>query len=120
MADTPIKIFGDGSATRDYLYVEDLCRGIVLALDAQFEGFNVLHLAAGNEVSVNRLAKTICDVAGRPNHPIEYFDKRPGEVDRNFADFSLAKNVLGFFPEHTLTQALEKTFAWYENYKQLY
>ena len=59
---------------------------IVLALDAQLEGFNVLHQLLAMKF-VNKLTKTICDVAGRPNHPIEYFDKRPGEVDRNFADF---------------------------------
>jgi len=117
MEGEPLKVFGDGSATRDYLYVEDLCRGIVLGLEAQLSGFNAFHLASGNEVSVNQLAEAVCKVADELNHPIEYLDKRPGEVERNFADYTLAKRVLGFSPQYTLEQALAETYTWYKGYK---
>lgn len=113
----PIKFFGDGTSTRDYLYVEDLCRGIQLALEAKLSGFSVFHIASGNEVSVKQLAEIVCEVSGKVDHPVEYFGKRPGEVERNFAEYSLAKSVLGFEPSYSLKQALDKTYKWYEEQK---
>jgi UDP-glucose 4-epimerase len=108
----PIRIYGDGSATRDFLYVEDLCRGIVAGLEAALPRFNVFHLASGRETSVRELAGIACRVGGRPDHPIVHDLKRPGEVERNFATFDLARDLLGFSPEVSIEQAMARTWAW--------
>ncbi len=114
----PICIFGDGSATRDFLCVEDLCRGILLALDARRPGFNVYHLASGREVSVRELAELCRKVADAPDHPIVFEPKRAGEVERNFARFDLARRELGFEPEISLEEALERTWEWFVSHPE--
>jgi UDP-glucose 4-epimerase len=116
MDGNPIHIYGDGAATRDFLYVEDLCRGIVAGLDAKLSGFNVFHLASGQEVSVRELAEIACRVASAPEHPILYDPKRKGEVERNFAAYDLAERELGFHPSVTIEKAMEMTWEWFKCY----
>jgi UDP-glucose 4-epimerase len=108
----PIRIFGDGSATRDFLDVSDLCRGIVAGFEAALPRFNVFHLASGRETSVRELAETACRVAGVPAHPIVHELRRAGEVERNFATYDLARERLGFEPTMTVEQALARTWQW--------
>jgi UDP-glucose 4-epimerase len=118
MTDQPIRIYGDGTATRDFLYVEDLCRGIIAGLEARKPGFNAYHLASGREVSVKELAEIARNVASSPNHPIHFDPKRKGEVERNFATYELAQKELGFAPNVTLEQAMEKTWLWFLQYSK--
>lgn len=113
----PIRIYGDGSATRDFLYVEDLCRGIASALEAGLPGFNPIHLASGREVSVKELAAIACAVAGVPGHPVVFDSRRKGEVERNFASYALAEKRLGFRPRVTLEEAMSLTWKWFQQYR---
>lgn len=117
MEGAPIRIYGDGSATRDFLYVDDLCRGIIAALEARDQGFNVYHLASGREVSVKELAMIACEVASAPNHPIHYEYKRKGEVERNFADYNKAREELNFKPTISIENAMELTWQWFQHFK---
>lgn len=110
MAGQPIRIYGDGRATRDFLYVEDLYRRIIAGLEAKKPGFNAFHLASGREVSVKQLAEIACNAASAPHHPIEFDPKRKGEVERNFANYELAQHELGFKPEVSLEVAMERTW----------
>lgn len=112
----PIRIYGDGAATRDFLYVGDLCRGIVAALDAKLSGFNAFHLASGREVSVRELAEIACKVASAADHPIVFDPKRKGEVERNFASYNLAERELGFHPTVAIEEAMALTWAWFQNH----
>jgi UDP-glucose 4-epimerase len=116
MGEQPIRIFGDGSATRDFLYVGDLCLGIAAALDAKLPGFNALHLASGREVSVRELAKIACTVASAPDHPIEFDSRRKGEVERNFASYALAEKTLGFRPRVSLEEGMRLTWEWFSRH----
>lgn len=116
MAGNPIKIYGNGSATRDFLYVGDLCQGIIAALNAKKPNFNVFHLASGREVSVKELADIVCRTASVPDHPIVFDPKRKGEVERNFAAFNLAEEVLGFHSTVSLEEAMELTWNWFKQY----
>jgi len=118
MNDNSITIYGDGEATRDFLYVHDLCIGIIKALRKSLPGFNPIHLAGGSEVSVKKLADIICSVANVDNYPIDFLDKRVGEVERNFADYSLASQLIGFRPETSIETAIEKTWEWFNNYQE--
>lgn len=109
----PIVIYGDGNASRDYLYVDDLCAGIEAGLTADVPGGSVYHLATGVETTVSQLADACRRVAGKPDHPIEYRPARPGEVIRNFASYDLARDELGFAPAVSLTDGLSRTWDWY-------
>ncbi len=119
MAGNPIRIYGDGSATRDFLYVEDLCRGIMAALNNRKPNFHVFHLASGREVSIKELVRIVCNTASVPDYPIIFDSKRTGEVERNFANFDLAKKELGFEPSISLENAVENTWIWFKEYKKL-
>ena len=116
MNGTQIDIYGDGSATRDFLYVDDLCRGIISALDKELPGFNAIHLASGREVSVKELATIACHVASADDHPIQYHPKRKGEVERNFATYELAKEILGFNPTVNIEDAMKLTWQWFQQH----
>lgn len=109
----PIVIYGDGSATRDFLYVEDLCQGIIKAVHSGLTGFNVFHLASTKEVSVRQLAELCIEVSGYAGHQIVYEPKRDGEVDRNCASSLVASESLGFIPEWSIREGLEKTWEWF-------
>lgn len=108
----PLIIFGDGSSTRDYIHVSDLCNGITRALLNERVKNEVIHLASGRETSLRQLAELMIKVSGNSDHPIEYRDKRIGEVDRNFARYDYAKKVLGFEPQYTLEEGLQEAWNW--------
>ena len=114
MTEQPIIIFGDGSASRDYIYVDDLCRGICLAIDAGLEPGEVLHLASGVETTVSQLAEGLIHASGKKDHKIEHYPARTGEVERNFATFDYASRRLGFHPEVKLTEGLRRTWRWFQ------
>jgi UDP-glucose 4-epimerase len=112
MNDEPIVIYGDGHSSRDYVYVSDLCSGISSALNTPLLGGEVFHIGSGRETSVLSLAKTLCKVAGKPNHPIQFKKYRQGEVTRNFADYNRAKLQLKFKPVWELEDGLAETWRW--------
>jgi UDP-glucose 4-epimerase len=108
----PIVVYGDGSASRDFLYVDDLCAGITAALEAPVED-EVLHLASGRETSISELARLILELMDATELPIQYHDRRPGEVERTFASPVRAVERIGFRPAHSLEEGLRKTIDWF-------
>lgn len=113
MADEPMVIYGDGSASRDFLYVDDLCKGIELGLTTGVEPGSVLHLASGAETRIRDLARAVAAAGGRPDHPIDYREARRGEVSRNFACYDRAREVLGFEPDWSMDKGLAATWDWF-------
>jgi len=106
-----LTIFGDGAATRDFIYVDDLCAGIVAALDRpQVQG--VVHLASERETSIAELARIVLDAAGA-EVAIEHLPPRRGEVERNFAIARYAAEVLGFRARTDLEQGIAATVDWF-------
>jgi UDP-glucose 4-epimerase len=112
----PLTIYGDGSASRDFMYVDDICRGIELGLTRDLPPGTVAHLATGVETSVRQLADACRKVVGLPDHPIEMLPPRPGEVDRNFATFDYAREIMGFEPSVGLEDGLAATWDWYRRF----
>ena len=110
----PLVIYGDGSSTRDYIHVADLCAGIYRALRHETSGNEIFHLASGRETSLLELADIMRRAMQRTDHPIEFEPARVGEVDRNFASFEYARKVLGFEPGYTLEDGLKETCDWME------
>jgi UDP-glucose 4-epimerase len=113
-AGEPIVIYGDGSASRDYTHVNDICRALQLALETDVPGGTVLHIASGVETTVTDLASLCRAAAGVPDHRIEYRPRRTGEVDRNFASYDLARKVLGYAPSISREAGIASTWQWFQ------
>lgn len=111
----PFVIYGDGSASRDFLYVDDLCDGILRALDHDLDPGTLLHLATGRETTISELADVLRAVAGKPDHDMIYKGARAGEVHRNFAGYGRAKAMLGYEPRVSLEDGLRRTWEWFRS-----
>jgi UDP-glucose 4-epimerase len=110
LAGEPLVVYGDGSQTRDFLFVEDLCRGIAAAVTTGGSGL-VAHLGSGTETTVLDLARQISQRLGEVT--IEYRAERAGDVTRSFSDISLARSRFGFEPHVGLAEGLDRTVAWF-------
>ena len=107
-------IFGDGEQTRDFLYVGDLCKGIMAALQADLPFGEAIQLGTGRETSVNQLVALMRRLMGEGHFPpVSYAPIRPGEVERNFVAIARAERYLGFSPKTDLAQGLKKTLEWF-------
>ena len=113
LAGKQLIIFGDGSQTRDFTFVEDTARGILLAGLSDSVVGRTINLGRGEETSIAGLAAEIADVVGRENAHAVYLDPRPGDVVRLCADSTKAKSLLGFSPSVSLRDGLERLMRWY-------
>jgi UDP-glucose 4-epimerase len=103
------RIFGDGTAVRDYLYVGDVVEGNVLALEKG--SGEMVNLGTGVGTSVNDIVRELQAITGFTEDAI-YDDARPGEVQRIYLDASRAKRVLGWTPQVTFADGLRRTVEW--------
>ena len=111
-------IYGDGSQTRDYTYVEDMVNAFDLILKHPKPIREPINLGTGQEIKIADLASTIIDLCGqRSNIELVHVEPRPGEVQRLIADDSRAKKLLGWEPELSLEDGLKIFINWYKNYK---
>jgi UDP-glucose 4-epimerase len=110
LAGEPLVVHGDGSQTRDFVFVEDLCLGIAAAVTRGGRGL-VAHLGSGTETTVLELAQQVGDRVGGVS--IEHRPTRAGDVVRSFSDISLARQVLGYAPRVSLGEGLDRTVAWF-------
>ncbi len=115
-AGQPIVIYGDGSASRDYIHVDDIANVLQLALERELPGGTVLHAASGVETTVAELAELCSQAAGLPGYPVERLPARQGEVGRNFASYDLASKLLGYTPTVTREQGISSTWQWYREH----
>ena len=115
----PLTIYGDGSATRDFIHVDDLCSGIVAAIDAPVRLGEVIHLATGVETSVIRIAELLQAAAGRERYPLRMSAARGGEVLHNVGSTKYARKVLGFKPTINIDAGLNSLWAWFVSHSDI-
>ncbi len=108
MIGEPLTVFGDGSATRDYLHVSDLVRAYELVMDTPGLEGKSINFASGVNTSVLDIARHIAKQFGAE---IKHGPARPGEVTRFPADMSYAKE-LGFSPEVSIWEGIDRYIAW--------
>ncbi len=111
----PMVIYGDGTASRDYVHVDDISSALQLGLEKDVPGGTVLHAASGVETTVTELANLCATAAGVPGHPIEYRARRAGEVGRNFASYDLAGALLGYAPTVAREVGVPRTWKWFKD-----
>jgi UDP-glucuronate 4-epimerase len=109
-AGEPIPVFGDGTALRDFTFVDDLVDGLVAALDRPL-GFALLNFGAGRTISVNEAIAALEASLG-VSARVETLPRQPGEVSRTWADTSEARRLLGYDPQTPFEEAIARFTAW--------
>jgi len=107
-----IIVWGDGSPTRDFLYVEDAARGIVTAAET-YDKSDPVNLGTGREVSIRELVELICDQMDFPGRVL-WDTSKPGGQPRRRVSIERAKKEFGWEPKMGLEEGLQRTIKWYE------
>jgi dTDP-glucose 4,6-dehydratase len=108
-----IPVYGDGRNVRDWIYVDDHCRGIALALKKGRPG-SVYNFGARNERRNIDVVESLLDTLGQPRSLIRFVEDRPGHDRRYAIDPALAESELGWRAQETWSSGLAKTIEWYQ------
>lgn len=114
----PVMMYGDGSTSRDYTFVEDTVQGIIGAINYTASDFEIINLGNNYTVSLKELIAAIEEVTGK-KAIIEKHPEQPGDVPRTFADISKAKALLGYNPQTQIGEGLKKFYTWFSENKDL-
>lgn len=111
----PLNVHGDGSALRDWMFVEDTVEAIDTALHAPGEKVNgqIFNVGSGRHIDIKTIAETICDRMNYDRSNIRTIGDRPGQVFRHTADASRIFEILGCKPKMSFEQGLDRTIEWY-------
>jgi len=115
LAGLPMIIFGDGTQTRDFSFVADTARGILLAGRGEAAVGLTLNLGSGQEVSIRALADVVARAAGRETAEVRHDAPRPGDVARLLADTTLARERIGYESRVSLAEGLTLLRRWYDS-----
>jgi GDP-L-fucose synthase len=113
LGDTTVEVWGDGSPTRDFLFVEDIAEGLIAAAE-RLSAPDYVNLASGEEISIRELVFLIAELTGFKG-PIEFDSSRKGGDPRRVASAEKAFDLLGFQRGTTLRDGLSRTIDWYRN-----
>lgn len=116
LLDEPIRIHGDGSACRDYVFVSDICNAIDTVMHADMDKVKgeVFNVASGVHRSIFSIAQDVVRVMGKDESMITFVGDRPGQVFRHTGDITKIKNILGWKPAVQWIDGLNKTIGWYK------
>jgi UDP-glucose 4-epimerase len=105
---------GDGEQTRDFIYVQDLCKAIVLALESETKG-EIFQIATGVETSVRTLATLVQQATGQIVG-VNHGPARQGDMRRNYSSIAKARHILGWEPSVGLAAGLRETWNWFDTF----
>jgi GDP-L-fucose synthase len=111
-----IVLWGDGSPTREFLYVEDAAEGILLATE-RYDGDQPVNLGTGEEIRICDLARLVAAEVGFVGN-IVWDASQPNGQPRRCLDVSRAKYLFGFEAVHRLREGIQKTIAWFQEHRQ--
>ena len=109
-----IPVYGSGKNVRDWLHVDDHCRGIYAVLTKGRAG-QTYNIGGGRELTNLEITDLILQAMGADETPIEYVEDRKGHDLRYSVDWSKSKNELGYEPQVTFEQGLAQTIQWYRD-----
>jgi GDP-L-fucose synthase len=112
-SDEEVVLWGDGSPTREFLYVDDCVEGLVLAAE-RYDGPDPVNLGAGREISIRDLAELVADVTGFTGG-ITWDTEKPNGQPRRSVDATRARELFGFEARTPLRVGIERTVAWYRS-----
>ncbi len=109
----PIPVFGDGSTSRDYTYIDDIIDGVVRSIE-RCDGYRIYNLGESQPIRLDELIAAIEKALGK-QAVINRLPTQPGDVDRTFADVTLAKKELGYNPSTHIDEGLTNFVKWFRN-----
>jgi len=112
LQEKPLQIYGDGSQTRDFVFVSDVVDAMINALEKNLKS-GVFNIASGREIAILELAENIRAITGTHSR-IEFHPQRSGDIIRSVADVSRARNELGFAAKTTIAKGLSATLQWFK------
>lgn len=112
-----LPIYGDGLNIRDWIHVEDHCRGLDLVLHRGKEG-EVYNIGGQSEKTNLSVAKTILDYLGKPHSLLRFVTDRPGHDRRYAIDFSKIQKTLGWAPSISFEEGIRQTIDWYQGQQE--
>jgi UDP-glucose 4-epimerase len=111
-----LEIYGDGKQTRDFIYIDDLARAILLSVTKESIGGELFQIATSSETTVSELTNFLIPLLekyGITDIKVATIAPRIGDVKRNFSDTAKAKRLLCWKPDVTLHKGIEKTVFWF-------
>ena len=119
LAGDPLTVYGDGSQTRDFVFVKDLCAVILKSLEIECSG--VFQLGSGTETTLLELLDLLSETVGDDlSGRIEFKPVRSGEVHRTYCDINKAKRRLNYDPTTSLQEGLNETWKWFTENEALF
>ena len=107
-----INIFEDGRETRDFVYIDDVVDATILGLEVPEANGHVFNVGTGVATDVLTVAKTLCEKYGIEVPITVSGNYRLGDIRNNYADITLARNILGFEPKWSFPQGIEQFTNW--------
>ncbi|HET6513336.1 MAG TPA: GDP-mannose 4,6-dehydratase [Candidatus Kapabacteria bacterium] len=117
LLDEPLTVHGDGSAIRDWLYVEDTCKRLDKVIQAPIDKIQgeVFNLGSGFDLDIMSIAKMVLEICKKPNDMVSFIGDRPGQVHHHISSTDKAERVLGIEAPRSFEKGLEQTIHWYQN-----
>ena len=113
-----ITMYGNGTTSRDYTFVDDIVQGVIAAMHYDKTGFEIINLGNNYSVSLKELIASIEEVTGK-KASIEQLPEQPGDVSKTFADIVKAKQLLGYNPQIKLKDGLKRFYDWFLQNEEL-
>ncbi|MGE0480136.1 MAG: GDP-L-fucose synthase family protein [Phycisphaerae bacterium] len=113
--DAAVELWGDGSPTREFLYVEDAAEGILLATE-RYDAADPVNLGSGAEIRIRALAEKIAETVGYRGE-IRWDTTKPNGQPRRCLDVSAARERFGFSAQTSFDEGLRRTIAWYAEHR---
>ena len=110
MEGRPVRVNGDGEQSRGFTYIDDIARGIILALKPV--GYEVINLGGHEVITINNLVTLIEDVVGK-KAVVQHGPPNPADMLTNWADVTKAGQLLGWEPQYDMRAGVEKLVQWY-------
>ena len=111
----PIQLFGDGTTSRDYTYIDDITDGVVAAIDearGAAPGYRIYNLGGSHPTTLLRLVELVSKALGmKPT--IEYLPDQPGDMKQTLADVTLAARALGYAPKVSMEMGIRRFADWW-------
>jgi len=107
-------VFGDGTQTRDFTYIDNVVHGNILAAQVKRIRGEVVNLACGVRISVNQVIFRINELLGK-DVPTNFVERRPGDILHSCADIRMARELLGFEPQIDFEEGLSRAIDYYRS-----
>ena len=113
-----IQLYGDGTSSRDYTYIDDIVSGILAAVKYDQSLYEIINIGSGRSITLLEMINTI-ENALHKKAVIQFVEKQMGDVERTCADISKAETLLGYHPKTSFQQGIENYVAWLKNTNRL-